>query len=100
MPYHITSTNCGVCPNITSNTSVTCTDISVDGRTCLVVIQTKGDGNNSEHSEAASTNLTIELQGKVWEIRVYTSTLCDSFVVIRIAVILPVYSSKCTSGDS
>ena len=54
--YIINSTNCGLCPNITNDTSVLCVHYSVDAhknRTCIFVVQTElcdailGDRNNS-----------------------------------------------------
>ena len=61
--YNIASSDCGVCPNTTSNTFITCTNLTIDGRDCSVVIQTNTCGNSSEDSDTA--NLTIELRGKI-----------------------------------
>ena len=42
LKYIITSeSNCGVCPNTTTNTTATCTDITIDGRTCNLFVQTE-----------------------------------------------------------
>ena len=55
-----------MCPKNTSDTSITCTNLTVadNGQACLVSIQTQADAeNNSVHSVA--TNLTVLLRGKV-----------------------------------
>ena len=53
--YVITTRNCGICPNITNDTSVTCSDFIVNSHencTCLFAVQTKvcdsilGEKNN------------------------------------------------------
>ena len=64
--YDIATSNCGVCPNTTSNTSVRCTNLTVDGRICSVFIQTKAcetQLNTSEYSGA--TGLFISLRGNL-----------------------------------
>ena len=38
--YDILASNCGSCPNTTNHTSVTCTDIPINGSTCTLAIQT------------------------------------------------------------
>ena len=60
--YDIETTDCGMCPNTTSDTFITCTNLIIDGQICSIVIQTKACGSNSsEHSGTA--NLTIALSG-------------------------------------
>ena len=58
--YDIATTDCGECPNTTSSTSITCTNLMIDGQICSIVIQTRACGNNSDTDIA---NLTIELRG-------------------------------------
>ena len=38
--YDILSSNCGICPTITTNTTVTCTDVPTDGSVCTFTVQT------------------------------------------------------------
>ena len=38
--YNIISYNCGRCPSVTSNTTVTCTDVVASGQVCTLSIQT------------------------------------------------------------
>ena len=60
--YNIASSNCGVCPNITTtNMSITCTNLMVEGQVCSIVVQAMVCENSSEHSGAA--NLTMVLKG-------------------------------------
>ena len=68
--YDIAATNCGVCPNTTSHTSVRCTNLTIDGRVCIMVIQTKACRMNSEHHSGAA-NLTIVLSGNYKQGNVY-----------------------------
>ena len=39
--YIITTVNCGVCPNITTNTNITCVHFGVSNRTCMFAVQTE-----------------------------------------------------------
>ena len=43
LKYIITSerSNCGICPNTTTNTTATCTDMTIDGQTCNLFVQTE-----------------------------------------------------------
>ena len=94
--YNILTTDCGECPNTTSDTFITCTNLIINGQVCSVtiVIQTNvNDENNSEHSGA--TNLTIALQGKICEIITGMSLLYAVTIIITVK-----YSSKCSRGDS
>lgn len=62
LTYNIATHGCGVCPNTTSNPSIICTNLTVNGQACLVVIQAWADAeNDTEHSGV--TNLTIVLRG-------------------------------------
>ena len=46
LSYIITSTtDCGICPNTSTKTSVTCNNITVSGQTCSYYVQTKICGN-------------------------------------------------------
>ena len=38
--YNIISENCGTCPQLTTNTSATCMNITADGKTCSFSVQT------------------------------------------------------------
>ena len=58
--YNIATTDCGVCPNTTSSTFITCTNLTIDGQICSIVIQTRACGS---HSTTDTANLTIELRG-------------------------------------
>ena len=61
--YNIATTNCGMCPNTTSDTFITCTNLTINGRICSLVVQTKACRHgSSEHS--ATANLMIVLSGK------------------------------------
>ena len=59
--YIITAINCGICPNTTTNTNVTCTltDISAStNRTCMFAVQTEVCGYIiGEWSEYITVNL-------------------------------------------
>ena len=60
--YDIATTGCGKCPNTTSDTFIRCTNLTIFGRNCSIVIQTKACGSgSSEYSGTA--NLTIALSG-------------------------------------
>ena len=39
--YIITTVNCGVCPNITTNTNITCVQFGVSNRMCMFAVQTE-----------------------------------------------------------
>ena len=38
--YYINASNCGHCPNVTNDTTVTCTSFSLENQICLLAIQT------------------------------------------------------------
>ena len=61
--YDITTNNCGECscPNTTTDTFATCTNLTIDGQVCLVVIQIRACQNNPKYSSTA--NLTLVLRG-------------------------------------
>lgn len=83
--YNITTTDCGVCPNTTSNTSIMCTILAIDGQVCSVIIQTKACGvNYTEYSGTA--NLTIELRGN-YSMR--TLILVINILVIIFGCVVP-----------
>ena len=39
--YVITTVNCGVCPNTTTNTKITCVQFSISNHTCMFAVQTE-----------------------------------------------------------
>ena len=43
--YDIITSNCGNCPNTTTNTTAICTDVPTDGSVCTLAIQTVVCGN-------------------------------------------------------
>ena len=43
--YKIISSNCGRCPLVTTNTTVTCTNIVASGQVCIFAVQTVVCGN-------------------------------------------------------
>ena len=43
--YKILASNCGSCPNTTNHTTVTCTDVPINGSTCTFAVQTLVCGN-------------------------------------------------------
>ena len=47
--YNVITSNCGICPNSTTLTSTTCTNITIDGRICSLAIQTVVCGNIVGH---------------------------------------------------
>ena len=59
--YSIASTNCGVCPINTTDTSVTCVNVSADGSVCMFQVQTTVCNNN--HGPL-STSVPITLKGE------------------------------------
>ena len=63
--YVITSINCGVCPNTTTNTSITCIQYSVSTNgTCMIAVQTKICGHLlGERSEYVTVNY-VDNNGK------------------------------------
>ena len=38
--YHINASNCGHCPGVTNDTTVTCSGFSLDNQVCLLAVQT------------------------------------------------------------
>ena len=38
--YNILSSNCGLCPTTTNQTTVTCTDVPTDDGVCMLAVQT------------------------------------------------------------
>ena len=62
--YNIAATDCGTCPNATTSTSIKCTNLTVDGQACSIVIQTIACGSGSEYCNShGATSLTIILKG-------------------------------------
>ena len=63
--YVITAINCGMCPNTTTNTTITCTlaDTSTPAnRTCMFAVQTELCGYIlGERSEYVTVNLTVNV---------------------------------------
>lgn len=63
--YVITATNCGVCPNTTTNTTITCSSFSVsvhENTLCMLTVQTDVCGSLlGEKSDHAIVNITGEL---------------------------------------
>jgi hypothetical protein len=90
--YNIISVNCGVCPTITTDTSVTCTSVSVDGSTCLFQVQTTVCNNN--HGPL-STSVPIALTGEFMAITVppLTIVLC-TVPVISLVKTVPCFSER------
>ena len=63
VPNHFTilSSSCGICPNITNQTSVNCTDVPTNAERCLFVIIPNICGGPSYHS---STFVNIDFNHK------------------------------------
>ena len=63
--YVITAINCGMCPNTTTNTTITCTlaDTSTPANhTCMFAVQTELCGYIlGERSEYVTVNLTVNI---------------------------------------
>ena len=38
--YQINASNCGHCPNVTNDTTITCVDFSLDNQVCLLAVRT------------------------------------------------------------
>ena len=61
--YLINASNCGHCPNVTNDTTVTCTGFSLDSQMCLLSVQTAvcGDntGNESRYVEVALKGMPV-----------------------------------------
>ena len=56
--YIITAINCGVCPNATTDTNITCVHSSVSNHTCMFAVQTEICGYLlGERSEYVIVNL-------------------------------------------
>jgi hypothetical protein len=45
--YKIIASNCGNCPTITNHTTVTCTNVPIDGSMCTFAVQSVVCGNVS-----------------------------------------------------
>ena len=45
LSYKIITLNCGRCPSVTTNTTVTCTSVVASGQVCTFVVQTVVCGN-------------------------------------------------------
>ena len=39
--YVIATVNCGICPNITTNTNITCVQFDVSNHMCMFAVQTE-----------------------------------------------------------
>ena len=59
--YNILASNCGGCPNTTNHTTVTCTDVPINGSTCTFAVQTVVCGTIAGNwSDIAAIALPIE----------------------------------------
>lgn len=58
--YNIIATNCGTCPSITAQTTVTCTGFVIDGRSCTVSVEPVVCGNVL----GFTTTTTVNLRGQ------------------------------------
>ena len=62
--YNILASNCGSCPTTTNHTTVTCTDVPINGSMCLFAIQAvvceNITGNTSDPIHIYSKNLIFE----------------------------------------
>ena len=61
--YIITSTNCGVCPNVTNDTSVSCLRFNIttyENHTCMFAVQTEVCGSLIGNR---SDNVILNLNG-------------------------------------
>ena len=63
MTYNIATSDCGICPNATTSTSIRCTNLVIDGQTCSIIIQMKACERSFELSSNAT--LTIVLKGTI-----------------------------------
>ena len=57
--YNILASNCGSCPTTTNHTTITCTDVPINGTTCSFAVQTVVCGNvtgNSTNPISVSVN--------------------------------------------
>ena len=68
--YIIITTNCGVCPNTTSDTFITCTNLTINGQVCsvTVVIQTNINIDETNINSEHSGTVNIALQGKLYQL--------------------------------
>ena len=71
--YVISAINCGVCPNTTVNTNITCVytqshnHMKVDNNTCMFAVQTEICGYlRGERSEYITVHLTIDDDSKYY----------------------------------
>ena len=46
--YHISTSHCGVCPNVTNETSVVCTGVPMDGGVCVFGVKSEPCGNETK----------------------------------------------------
>ena len=59
--YHINSSNCGHCPNVTNDTTVTCSGFSLDSQVCSLAIRTVVCDNITGNE---SRSIQITLRGR------------------------------------
>ena len=59
--YYIQTSHCGICPTTTNHTSVSCTDVPIDGSACIFAVQTVVCGNLvSNLSDPINTTTLLE----------------------------------------
>ena len=60
--YIITVIDCGVCPNITSDAFITCTNLVINGQICSITIQARACENG--HKRSNDVKFSMLLKGK------------------------------------
>ena len=101
--YNILASNCGSCPTTTNHTTVTCTDVPINGSTCTFAIQTVvcGNiiGNNISNSVriilyGASTFVWSTTTAYIASISSLATTLIISVVVFITVIVIILIKSK------
>ena len=83
--YKIITSNCGRCPPVTTNTTVTCTSVVASGQVCTFVVQTVVCGNLTGNM---SDPIYVILKGR------------GSHITLRLVHICQLISSVCSSNSS
>ena len=63
--YHISASGCGHCLNVTNDTTIVCSDFSLDGQVCMLAVQTvvcdNITGNKSRRVEVILRGIQITI---------------------------------------
>ena len=84
--YNILASNCGSCPTVTNYTTITCTDIPTNGRTCEFAVQTVVCGNITGDIASISTDLLYPREDSGNSVTATTYTASIGFLATALIV--------------